>query len=94
MWIQQLDADIMWLRTAEAAALTHETVVERLRVDPSHGLSWAEAGVRQKVYGTNSFEVKDADPLWKKYLEQVSRPPPADRSLDARNPAVFWYSTL
>ena len=72
MWLQQLDADIMWLRTADAAALSHEAVAERLRVDPGHGLSWAEAGVRQKVYGTNSFEVKEADPLWKKYLEQVS----------------------
>ncbi|XP_037068000.1 calcium-transporting ATPase type 2C member 1-like isoform X3 [Pollicipes pollicipes] len=71
---KQLDADIMWLRTAEAAALEHGAVAERLRVDPQHGLSWAEAAVRQKVYGTNSFQVKDEEPLWKKYLEQFQNP--------------------
>lgn len=61
----------MWLTTKEASTLGAEEVAASLRVDHRTGLSWREAELRRKLTGHNEFLIKETDPTWKKYLEQV-----------------------
>lgn len=62
----------MWLGTNEAATLGAEEVASRLRVDTRGGLWWREAELRRQLAGHNEFCVKEEDPVWKKYIEQVT----------------------
>lgn len=64
--------EIMWLTTAEAASLGAEEVAARLHVDPRTGLWWQEAEQRRQLAGYNEFCLKEEEPTWKKYVEQVS----------------------
>lgn len=61
----------MWLTTAEAASLGAEEVAARLHVDTRTGLWWQEADQRRQLAGYNELTVKEEDPTWKKYIEQV-----------------------
>lgn len=67
---QEHDAK-MWLTTAEAASLGAEEVAARLHVDVRTGLKWQEADHRRQLTGFNEFTVKEEDPPWMKYIEQV-----------------------
>jgi len=60
------------LTTEEASRQPYEEVAARLQTDLRTGLSWPEADSRLKVFGANEFEGKEEEPLWRKYLEQVS----------------------
>lgn len=62
----------MWLSTSESAALGVEKVGARLRVDLHSGLWWREAELRRQLTGHNEFMVKEDEPTWKKYIEQVN----------------------
>ncbi|KAL0822277.1 hypothetical protein ABMA28_004390 [Loxostege sticticalis] len=64
----------MWLSAVESSILTWEEVAERLNVDVRRGLSWREANDRMNFVGPNEFQVKEQDPLWKKYIEQFQNP--------------------
>jgi len=46
-------------------------VAGRLQADVNWGLSEGEVARRRKSHGYNEFEIKQDDPLWKKYLMQV-----------------------
>lgn len=61
----------MWLTTTESASLGAEEVAARLHVDVRTGLTWQEADHRRQLIGFNEFTVKEEDPPWKKYIEQV-----------------------
>lgn len=61
----------MWLTTSESASLGAEEVAARLHVDVRTGLRWQEADHRRQLTGFNEFSVKEEDPPWKKYIEQV-----------------------
>lgn len=61
----------MWLTTAEAASLGAEEVAARLHVDVRTGLWWQEADQRRQLVGFNELTVKEEEPTWKKYIEQV-----------------------
>lgn len=61
----------MWLTTAESASLGAEEVAARLHIDVRTGLRWQEADHRRQLTGFNEFTVKEEDPPWKKYIEQV-----------------------
>lgn len=63
----------MWLTTSESASLGAEEVAARLHVDVRTGLRWQEADQRRQLTGFNEFTVKDEDPPWKKYIEQVQK---------------------
>lgn len=65
----------MWMTTGEACALGAEEVAARLRVDLRTGLWGREPELRRQLAGFNEFSVKEEDPLWKKYLEQVNKNP-------------------
>ncbi|PZC78765.1 hypothetical protein B5X24_HaOG217223 [Helicoverpa armigera] len=52
----------------------HQNVAERLNVDVRRGLSWREANDRMNFVGPNEFQVKEQEPLWKKYIEQFQNP--------------------
>lgn len=60
------------LSTEEASSQPTEEVAARLQTDLRNGLSWREADSRIRICGYNEFEVKKEDPLWLKYIEQVS----------------------
>ncbi|CAH2090819.1 unnamed protein product [Euphydryas editha] len=51
-----------------------QRVAERLQVDVRRGLTWREANDRMNFVGPNEFEVKEQEPLWKKYIEQFQNP--------------------
>lgn len=67
------------MRSEEACQLPFEAVAERLGSDLRRGLSWQEAHRRLLTVGANEFEVRQEEPLCKKYLDQVG-PGPALRS--------------
>ena len=60
------------VRAREAAAFSVGEILRRLGAKPSKGLSSGEAEERRQLHGTNEFIIKEDDPLWKKYLNQVS----------------------
>ncbi|KAL4706087.1 hypothetical protein ACJJTC_005111, partial [Scirpophaga incertulas] len=64
----------MWVSAVESSILSWEEVAERLNVDVRRGLSWREANDRMNFIGPNEFQVKEEDPLWKKYIEQFQNP--------------------
>ncbi|CAH0730010.1 unnamed protein product, partial [Brenthis ino] len=64
----------MWISAVESSILSWEAVAERLQVDVRRGLSWREANDRMNFVGPNEFQVKEEDPLWKKYIEQFQNP--------------------
>lgn len=43
-------------------------------MDVRRGLSWREANDRMNFVGPNEFQVKEEEPLWKKYIEQFQNP--------------------
>ncbi|CAG4962867.1 unnamed protein product [Colias eurytheme] len=64
----------MWISAVESSILGWEEVAERLQVDVRRGLTWREANDRMNFVGANEFQVKEQDPLWKKYIEQFQNP--------------------
>ena len=60
------------LRSDEAACLTYQVVANRLRTSLTAGLPNSEAGRRHHFHGYNEFAITEDEPLWKKYLGQVS----------------------
>ena len=60
------------LRASEAALVSLADIAQTLQVDWSEGLSAAEAERRRQVYGLNEFNIKEDEPLWRKYLNQVT----------------------
>ena len=56
----------------KAAGLSADDVLDRLKADAHGGLSTQEANRRLQVHGQNEFEIAQEEPLWKKYLDQVS----------------------
>ncbi|XP_045766369.1 calcium-transporting ATPase type 2C member 1 isoform X1 [Maniola jurtina] len=64
----------MWISAVESSILSWEEVAERLQVDVRRGLSWREANDRMNFVGPNEFQVKEEEPLWKKYIEQFQNP--------------------
>lgn len=59
------------MRASEAAVSTVADVVHRLGADCSRGLTNSQVEERRQIYGYNEFEIKEDDPLWRKYLNQV-----------------------
>ncbi|XP_050351688.1 calcium-transporting ATPase type 2C member 1 isoform X2 [Nymphalis io] len=64
----------MWISAVESSILSWEAVAERLQVDVRRGLSWREANDRMNFVGPNEFQLKEQEPLWKKYVEQFQNP--------------------
>ena len=60
------------MRASEAAVSPVADVIHRLGSDSSMGLQCMEAERRQQTYGLNEFDIREEDPLWRKYLNQVS----------------------
>ena len=60
-----------FLNSESASSKTLEETISLLKTDPRMGLPNDEVQVRRRLYGLNEFEVKQDDPLWKKYLEKV-----------------------
>jgi len=59
------------LRTEDASKQPYEEVSARLQSDLRNGLSWNEVEYRLKICGYNELEMKEEEPLWRKYIEQV-----------------------
>ena len=61
-----------FLASEEACMLSTEQVVERVQTDLHNGLSPTEAERRRTLNGFNEFQISEEEPLWKKYLGQVT----------------------
>ncbi len=59
------------MRASEAAVSTVSDVVHRLGADTARGLGESQVSERRQLHGYNEFEIKEEDPLWRKYLNQV-----------------------
>ena len=63
---------MMTFLTSESASVkSYNEVLSMLNTDLRHGLGENEVLLRRKMHSSNEFKVAQADPLWKKYLEQV-----------------------
>ncbi len=73
MMIVDLDNGYMvgTMRASEAAVSTAGNVVHRLETDSSRGLTSEEVEKRRKYHGFNEFDIREDEPLWLKYLNQV-----------------------
>ena len=67
----QFEGTVPTMRASEAAVSTVTDVVHRLGADCSRGLANNQVEERRQIYGYNEFEIKEDDPLWRKYLNQV-----------------------
>ena len=65
-------SEVMWLNPKEAAAVPWEEVSRSTLVNTSTGLSSREALQRRQEYGLNDFSESVEEPMWKKFLGQVS----------------------
>ncbi|XP_039265858.2 calcium-transporting ATPase type 2C member 1-like isoform X2 [Styela clava] len=69
------EEDIMWsLKSTEAATMTVEEVTQEMQASVKWGLSDGEVGRRREKHGWNEFDIKENEPLWKKYLGQFKDP--------------------
>ena len=59
------------LSCKEAAAMTSSEVMQRLEANGGRGLTSTQVEERRAIHGLNEFTIKEEDPLWKKYLNQV-----------------------
>lgn len=69
---EKTEGEEMWMKSSDASMVCSEEVASRLRVDCRTGLWWKEAELRMQLVGHNEFSVKEEDPPWKKYIEQVT----------------------
>lgn len=60
-----------FLTSESASTKSYSEVLSMLSTDVRHGLGDSEVLLRRKMHSSNEFKVTEADPLWKKYLEQV-----------------------
>lgn len=60
------------LKVEQAARMTVAGVAEACRTNLILGLTHEEAHNRLAIHGPNTFDISKDDPLWKKYLDQVS----------------------
>ncbi|GBP49636.1 Calcium-transporting ATPase type 2C member 1 [Eumeta japonica] len=78
-----LEREIHGPRTSPRRAMSSELLLEcgeagavadRLHVDVRRGLTWREANDRMNFVGPNEFQVKEEEPVWKKYIQQFQNP--------------------
>lgn len=61
------------LSAGEAAVCSSSEVLRRMSVESARGLDTGLVEQRRKAHGLNEFLIKEEDPLWRKYLNQVKR---------------------
>lgn len=59
------------INVEEARLLNCKEICQILQTNDENGLEKNEANTRLRVFGYNEFNVKEEEPLWSKYLEQV-----------------------
>lgn len=62
------------LNASEATSISASEVVQRVRAKADGGLSAGEAERRRRIYGYNELVINGDEPIWKKYINQVSPP--------------------
>ncbi|XP_061573866.1 calcium-transporting ATPase type 2C member 1-like isoform X2 [Cololabis saira] len=58
----------------KASELPVNEVVCVLQADPVRGLTQEEVSRRRNYHGWNEFDIGEEEPLWRKYLSQVTEP--------------------
>ena len=67
-------SDKMRLSCESAAVTEVSEIASVLGVHPDKGLSNLDASRRRNYHGFNEVKGNDAEPLWKKYLDQFNNP--------------------
>lgn len=70
--LPEKEEDMIFISSAHASTCSYHEIETTLQTNIKHGLLSNEAEHRQKLYGLNEFDVGEDDPLWKKYLYQVT----------------------
>lgn len=63
-----------FLNSESASCVSYDEVASLLNTNLNIGLSNSEVLQRRKLYAFNEFEIKNSEPLWKKYLEKFKEP--------------------
>ena len=82
------------MRASEAAVSTVADIVHRLRADCSKGLTTEQVEKRREVHGFNEFEIKEDDPLWRKYINQVGSFLTAVSAVRGGHYLEWWLASL
>ena len=61
-----------YLSSSEASGINCHEVAQKMRTNLAEGLSNRDAVERRQMHGYNEFDIQEDEPLWKKYLGQVS----------------------
>ena len=70
--LQEEKEDMLTHITSQKAASIPVKDLEGIyHTNLEHGMSQDEAVRREKICGPNEFDVKEDDPLWRRYLNQV-----------------------
>lgn len=69
---QESEEMMTLLRSTDVSCMSVEEVQEACRTHLQAGLSDEEAKRRHTMYGPNDFEIAKEEPLWRKFLGQVS----------------------
>ena len=67
-------SDKMRLSCESAAVTEVNEVISVLKVHPDKGLSSLDASRRRNFHGFNEVTGNEAEPIWKKYLDQFNNP--------------------
>ena len=67
-------SDKMRLSCESAAVTEVNEVISVLGVHPDKGLSSLDASRRRNFHGFNEVKGNEAEPIWKKYLDQFNNP--------------------
>ena len=60
-----------FLNSESASCISFEEAANLLKTDLKVGLNLDDIQERRKLYSFNEFEIKNSDPLWLKYLENI-----------------------
>ena len=60
------------METKEASSYTIDQILHTLDTNVEHGLTSVEVDRRRQLHdGFNEMNIKEDEPLWKKYIQQV-----------------------
>lgn len=68
----QTEVMLRYMKATEASSLSCFEVGHKTATDLKYGLTSVEVADRHRVHGYNEFHITQEEPLWKKYIAQVS----------------------
>ena len=67
-----VDQNMHFIHSTDACTRDHGEISSQLRTNTAVGLSVRDVTQRRALLGYNEFDIAQDDPLWVKYLSQVT----------------------